>query len=163
MNWDAVGALAELVGAVAVVVSLIYLAGQVRVNSRQVLENSRHVQASVYHSTNSAFTDWMALIANNESLAALWSRILEGDDFDRTENVRVHSLLSILFLAYEVNFKQQSLGVVTRETFDLPALRDLIQQPVIAQWWELNGPRIFTVEFRSEVERIRTTINQAKP
>ena len=33
MNWDAIGALSELLGATAVVVSIIYLALQVRQNS----------------------------------------------------------------------------------------------------------------------------------
>ena len=30
MNWDAIGAIAELLGAVAVIISIIYLAAQVR-------------------------------------------------------------------------------------------------------------------------------------
>ena len=36
MNWDAVGALAELLGAIGVVASLLYVAVQVRQNSRYV-------------------------------------------------------------------------------------------------------------------------------
>lgn len=34
MNWDAVGALAELLGAIAVIASLVYLASQIRQNTR---------------------------------------------------------------------------------------------------------------------------------
>jgi hypothetical protein len=34
MNWDAIGAVAELLGAIGVIVSLIYLAGQIRQNTR---------------------------------------------------------------------------------------------------------------------------------
>ena len=36
MNWDAIGAIAELLGAVGVIASLVYLAGQIRQNSRLV-------------------------------------------------------------------------------------------------------------------------------
>jgi hypothetical protein len=35
MNWDAVGALAELGGAIGVVVTLIYLAGQIRTQNAE--------------------------------------------------------------------------------------------------------------------------------
>jgi hypothetical protein len=30
MNWDAIGAIAELLGAIGVIASLVYLAGQIR-------------------------------------------------------------------------------------------------------------------------------------
>ena len=36
MNWDAVGAIAELLGALATVATLAYLAVQIRQNSRSV-------------------------------------------------------------------------------------------------------------------------------
>ena len=36
MNWDAIGAIAELLGAIGVIASLIYLATQVRQNREQV-------------------------------------------------------------------------------------------------------------------------------
>ncbi len=35
MNWDAIGAVGEIVGALAVVVSLVYLAIQVRRQNRE--------------------------------------------------------------------------------------------------------------------------------
>ena len=43
MNWEAIGAIAELVGAVAVVATLLYLSVQVRAANRQSeLESFRH-------------------------------------------------------------------------------------------------------------------------
>jgi len=40
MNWDAVGAVAELIGALGVIASLIYLAIQIRQNSQSVKAES---------------------------------------------------------------------------------------------------------------------------
>ena len=37
MNWDAIGAIGEVLGAVGVIVTLIYLARQIRQNSRQLM------------------------------------------------------------------------------------------------------------------------------
>jgi hypothetical protein len=42
MNWDAIGALGELVGAIAVVISVLYLAGQVRSQVRETKLNAIH-------------------------------------------------------------------------------------------------------------------------
>jgi len=36
MDWDAIGAIAELAGAIGVIASLLYLATQIRQNSRQL-------------------------------------------------------------------------------------------------------------------------------
>ena len=41
MNWDAIGAIAELLGAVGVIASLVYLAGQIRHSREQMGENTR--------------------------------------------------------------------------------------------------------------------------
>ncbi len=41
MNWDAIGAIAELLGAIGVIASLIYLATQIRQRREQMRENTR--------------------------------------------------------------------------------------------------------------------------
>lgn len=46
MNWDALGAIAELVGALAVLITLIYLALQVRQNNRLMQAQHRETNRS---------------------------------------------------------------------------------------------------------------------
>ena len=41
MNWDAIGAIAELLGAVGVIASLVYLATQIRHSREQTERNTR--------------------------------------------------------------------------------------------------------------------------
>jgi hypothetical protein len=42
MNWEATGALAELIGALGVIVSIVYLAAQVRQNTRALRLDAAH-------------------------------------------------------------------------------------------------------------------------
>jgi hypothetical protein len=42
MNWDAVGAIAEVVGAAGVLITLVYLAVQIRHNSASVDASTEH-------------------------------------------------------------------------------------------------------------------------
>jgi len=51
MNWEAAGAIGEIVGSIAVLITLIYLAIQVR-------QNTRHVRAQMGHE------GWLATTAN---------------------------------------------------------------------------------------------------
>jgi hypothetical protein len=48
MNWDAIGAIGELVGASAVVVTLVYLAVQVK-HGRTLLDENRRIALSQVH------------------------------------------------------------------------------------------------------------------
>ncbi len=42
MNWDAIGAVGEILGAIAVVVSLVYLATQINTSNKAVRQSSLH-------------------------------------------------------------------------------------------------------------------------
>ncbi len=50
MNWDAIGAIAELLGAVGVIASLVYLATQIRQSREQMSQNTKAIRASGYQS-----------------------------------------------------------------------------------------------------------------
>ena len=55
-NWEAIGAIGELIGALAVFLTLIYLAMQIRHNSRQILSQNIRAQASEEQQTASLQT-----------------------------------------------------------------------------------------------------------
>ncbi len=48
MNWDAIGAIAELLGAIGVIASLIYLATQIRQSREQMGQNTRALRGAAY-------------------------------------------------------------------------------------------------------------------
>ena len=48
MNWDAIGAIAELLGAIGVIASLIYLATQIRQSREQMSQNTKALRAGAY-------------------------------------------------------------------------------------------------------------------
>ena len=57
MNWDAIGAIAELLGAIGVIASLIYLATQIRQSREQMGENTRALRAGTYQDFNRQLVD----------------------------------------------------------------------------------------------------------
>ncbi len=50
MNWDAIGAIAELLGAIGVIASLVYLATQIRHSRDQMSQNTQAMRAGSYQS-----------------------------------------------------------------------------------------------------------------
>ena len=64
MNWEALGALAELLGAISVFLTLIYLA-------RQINENSKLQKISAYNAMITGFSDLYSWIGTSRELAAV--------------------------------------------------------------------------------------------
>lgn len=81
MNWEAIGALGELVNALVVLITLIYLAVQVR-HGRGLLEESRKAAMSEVHQAraSSRIAEERAMM-QSEELSALVA-LLWQEDFD---------------------------------------------------------------------------------
>ena len=73
MNWDAVGALGELIGAGAVVVSLVYLAVQIR---GQNIET----RTAGMHAVSAGFRDSIGSLAEIPHVARVWIKSNEDPD-----------------------------------------------------------------------------------
>ena len=65
MNWDAVGALGEIVGGGAVVISLVYLAIQIKGQNAEA-------RAAGMHSVSEGFRDGICSLAEIPHVASVW-------------------------------------------------------------------------------------------
>ena len=52
MNWEALGALGEIIGAVAVIATLYYLSQQIKMNSEEITKSRDAQRAQSTYSTN---------------------------------------------------------------------------------------------------------------
>jgi len=106
MNWEAIGAIGEVVGASAVFISLLYLASQIR-NSRR----SDQIVAAAGAAT--AVHDWISQIVRDETLYDLYRRgLTDYDSLSRPEKGRYSLLLFQLFRSAETGWMQMQMGVV---------------------------------------------------
>jgi hypothetical protein len=84
MNWEAIGAVAELIGGIAVLVTLIYLSIQVRQNSRMqrkqniTEQTNRCIAAGQLLATDAEFADIHLRAMNNKELSATEYARLSG-------------------------------------------------------------------------------------
>lgn len=69
MNWDAVGAVGEIVGALAVVMALIYLAVQVR-------QSTNATQAVSIQTASSLDQEFLLALGTDQDTALLWASYL---------------------------------------------------------------------------------------
>ncbi len=126
MSLQDLGNIGEFIGAIGVVLSLFYLAIQIRQNTRQLEQNTRSVRSSSFHAASIAVGSYISPIAENEALAEILDRGMDGESLTRTDQTRFDALLSRLFAAYEVLFYQHRDSLVGPELWESRA-RNLVR------------------------------------
>lgn len=155
MNWDALGAIAELTAAIGVIGSLIYLAKQIRANSDNVAQNTKVLISDRDISSNEAVLAILRSQFQDPELAAL---ILKGglgvESLTEVERFRYHLVLSSMFESHQTFFVQHLKGAVSDELWDFysGSVDRRIQLPGVVEWWRKNGP-YYNQEFADYVQK----------
>lgn len=147
MNWQALGAIGEIVGAGGVIVSLLYLASQVRNNSRQL----RHASAQAVLDKLNGLIGQLAFTAG---AGDIWTRGLSGLEAleDDEELVRFSSMLLQAFWAYEEVLHYRRAGLIEdwAWTHAKAPIEHFMRTPGFQEWWRRRSDW-FGEEFRSHV------------
>ena len=140
MNWDAVGAVAELVGALAVIVTVAYLAVQIRQNTAG--------------SVREAVTETSRLIASDPSVARIfWAGLEDRSALTELDRHRFDALLALTFFGQREAFETSAHR---REVF---GFRFILGHPGVRDWWGIYSTT-FPDKFREYVEGI---LNEQTP
>ena len=119
MNWEAIGAVGEMVGAIAVIATLIYLAIQIKASARAARS------AAVTDATN-AMQEFYSGLGNNAQTSELF---LEGmanpESMSRQSQFQFLMLVHSAFLAF-----QRSFFLAQEGTLDV-GLRDSIGTSIL--------------------------------
>jgi hypothetical protein len=144
VNWDAVGAIAELIGALGVVASLAYLAVQIRQNTQHIDFNTRAIRASTFQSFSDTFGDFEDLLLANLDLGKVWVHgLTDFDSLDMGDRVTFNNVAHKFLRIYETLFLQYEAGLVERSLFD-NAHRfsdQMLEYPGLRSYWTHNRRR----------------------
>jgi hypothetical protein len=112
MNWDAVGAIAELVGALAVIATLIYLSGQIREAAR-----SKKLQAAQFGREQRI--QWFKDARDSSVWAKIRAKRNAGDPLTEEEAIQESAHIAGLWALTYSEWVQRQLS--TAREFDLKA------------------------------------------
>ena len=137
MNWEAIGAIGELVGASAVFISLLYLALQIK--------DSKRSDQIIASATLSRTIDlWVRQIVQDKELCELYRRgINEYDSLDRAEKVRFSLLIFQFLRNCEAGWIQTKSDVIDR-SYWLG-----VEQTIVPVVGSVGGRRAFKKHQRS--------------
>ncbi len=131
MNWDAIGAIAELLGAAGVIASLFYLGTQIR-------QNTRSLRASSYDAVVTSVSNLAVSLGCNAPAADLFVRGQSDLQALSPIEQRQFALLLVgVFRAYEnifYQFNQNMIDEVVWAGWEHRITR-YFWQPGVQAWW----------------------------
>jgi hypothetical protein len=158
MNWQAFGAVAEMIGAVGVIATLGYLAVQVR-------QNTRAIRAQTYDSFVSQFRNWNEPMRSDQGMAERFHELMEDVRSLSPEAQRhaIHVLFDFARLAENLHYQYQE-GMVSDAVWRgwENTFRAYLSAPGFA--WYLDRRRsFFAPEFNEWVSMLQGTSRVADP
>lgn len=137
MNWEAIGAIGEVVGAIGVIVTLGYLAVQIR-------QNTASVRASTLQTMSEASTSFHVVMARDAELSRIFhAGVLDPEALSPEEYVRFRFAMMAFLRRVEGFHGQAGRNRVAPEEW--AGLREsclsVMSQPGARAWWAEESGR----------------------
>ena len=156
MNWEAVGAIGEIVGALAVFATLVYLATQIRQNTASV--RAAAIDAAITHVSNIR----QGIFASDDVAEIYVEGNKDPAKLDEKSLVRYRLLIHNILMSISNIHAQSELTVLSRSNWEsqIPIIERIVSTTGGNWFWE-NYRHEFEESFRTEVDRLRSKSQSA--
>jgi hypothetical protein len=134
MNWEAIGAIGEILGAVGVITTLLYLSVQIRQNTRQMRGEGVTAIAVITSTLTSELRDDPELLRIVLKAARDW----HDPELSASEQARAHLFNYQEFQVLETAFHLMKEGLLDQDHYlvrENYTLRRLVE-PGVQTWWK---------------------------
>ena len=131
MNWEAVGAIGEVLGAIGVIATLGYLAVQIR-------QNTESLRATSELGLSQQSAGWMSRMAAQPELSRIYDAAAEDPTSLTPEEIsRFRWVVGELFLIYEGHYQLYRTGHIAEISWKGKdqVMQGLLENPLVAEWW----------------------------
>jgi len=154
MNWEAIGAMGEILGAIGVISSLFYVASQVKQNTLQSKLNTTAVKISSSEAINTASNDVRLRMAENPELASLFTKgQKDPNSLSEEESIRFRLYLASAVSNVQLIFESSELGVNELMTPTKNIMSRLLSEAG-GKWFWKNYKTDYSEDFQSEIDKL---------
>jgi len=148
MNWEAIGAIGEILGAVGVIVTLAYLATQIRQNTKMARGATRQELAGQLQLNASD-------LVTVEDIARILQNHFEGKELTPIELLRLQARAFRDFRFFENAYYQYSQDLLTDDEWRgfRENLKVLLKAPAYTDYWEREHT-LYSRTFQEEVASV---------
>lgn len=153
MNWEAIGAIGEVLGAIGVIATLLYLAIQIHQNTK-----------AIRGATLDSITERKQFELNwSSEIAPAWRKVInDPHSLTDDESWQVLEWMTAALTARQNEFFQYKHGLIDQEIWE--ASEKIIQVCLGTEWgrnwWKEYAPSLFTNPF---IEIVNETLAKSDP
>lgn len=146
MDWDAIGAIGEVVGGLGVIFTLGYLAIQIR-------QNTRSLKSAAYQSAIASMSEITGSTYENEDTARVMLHGCRGEDLTDVEEFRFGQLLTRLFRNFENFYYQHESGAMEDHLWYgmRNSMVGFYHMPAVRAWWKIRR-KSYSIDFAKFLE-----------
>ena len=168
MNWDALGAMGEIIGAIAVFATLYYLATQIRIQSREIEKSNGHVRAQLSIDINNMVINNFDGLMRDKEFVKIYQKGISNQPLDEIETVQFSQFVNRWMALCESVVIVTKAEVMFDNDYDLdflygnPWVHKLISTEVGMRWFGEEAPFIYSKDFLNKVASFKgKAINQS--
>jgi len=172
MNWEALGAVGEVVGAVGVIVTLVFLAYQIRQNSNLLRANSEQLEqnhqlaiADALGQSNNQQTAMLAISQHNELSDLFFRGLRNYPELSPQERMRFALLMGPLIAGVATQSERQRQLKVHGDEIgpeQIVFAIDFLAMPGGREWWSRYANR-YPEHFRRAIDEALERSSEIRP
>ena len=136
MNWDAIGAVGELLGAFGVILTLFYLAYQIK-------SNTSVLKADALKEVYTGWSEWTRQVSEHQHVTLL-DQLVKSDaqwsDFSMEQQASLGLLLRSILQRFEAEYSLYIANILDRKVWEKHRAwcKSFVSSPAVATWWEIE-------------------------
>jgi hypothetical protein len=157
LNWEAIGAIGEIVGAAAVVVTLIYLALQVRLSREATLAHTRSLRSSARIESGRYWTEEVIRMALSPDMAMIVSQgMSDARQLSDEERERLVAWYTQHMIAKDNLYHQYLDGLLPEDSWEahVQVTKGVLKYDSFLRTWDAGYIPV-SEAFRAYVEQLR--------
>ena len=161
MNWEALGAIGEIIGAAAVLATLFYLAAQIKMQNRQLEKSNDHARAQTSVQINDQALEFVDILMRDKEFVEIYRKGLSNQPLNENEVVQFSYFIVRMAGLRESNVTAAKAGVSFEGDYDVeflygnPFMHKLINTDVGERWFKEDASMLFSEEFLSNISAHR--------
>ena len=164
MNWDAIGAIGEIIGAIAVVATLFYLAVQVRETRKEAKLAAAQAQRSAVQANRELRINMFLSERDSPYIPAIRIKADAGQDLTEEEKLRLARHVSAMWAYTYSEWVQIDLGLAGEYATKFDGwVNVLFGYPYVMDWWDAYARTVYPAKFIDFVEQKRARYSAANP
>jgi hypothetical protein len=155
VNWEAIGAVGEILGATAVLITLVYL-------SRQVGHARRDQQIAAIRANRDERRQFFESMRDSPYIHPILSKVQAGEPLEPEDEGRLRTHMALAWSILYAEWVQSQFDLVSEysPSFDV-TLEIYLGLPGMLEWFHETGARLYPPAFRSHVESLQRRIEKS--